>query len=346
MKSAKYLLAGAVVFLALGMTTTTVAQQSESPEYNVTISETTELDVTPSQLHFTGLEPGQKNMTSDDGFYAVEVENMGSTDIDQIWAEATKPTTLPFGTGDSTNYDAGNFLQLYTANTSTDASVTSLNEPLYVNRVEYSEDAPSYLQIEDPSNVDSSFNETEVGRFRKGDQELWYVIFYDDGGAGGECDGSASSNAVMRYADTVRTPTQTGTFDFTNDGSDYTEVTIQEVSGVDFYGAVPGEELFISGESYDILTYCSGSGGSEDSHTVRTRFNVNVESPGGTSSATDTTGLTGSAAQYILDASSSSNMLRPGQSFLMDVDVEVPLGVPQGEVTEGTLTVNANADTG
>jgi hypothetical protein len=82
---------------------------------------------------------------------------------------------------------------------------------------------------------------------------------------------------------------------------------------------------------------------------VRTTFNVQQEVPGGyDSEGTDgddnwrvPTQVDG-AQEYILDATSQSNALQPGENFPIDFGIQVPQGVDQNAIQEGTVTVIAS----
>lgn len=354
------------VLLALGMMSglalATEEDDSEDSDVSVDIAEETELDVKPASLDYSGLTPGELREASENDFTAVEVENIGSTDIVNLWARASFPESNPFGQGDATEHDAGNFLKISVPDES-GLSSNSLGDFHYINRLEYEEeDEPSFIQAEVADTLETDDDPSfDVGRFRTGDREWYYTVSYDgtantDSGA---CRGEGNGE-VVRIANQPTTSDQIGTFNFEDDNEgdepdNYTEYSIEETEtaaygaaeSVGLYDLEEGEDTEAEDpvESYTVLTACAGDGTDYDDgegHTVRTTRNVEFESDfdGQTRSTGDLTGF--GSNDFIVDA--GDDPLNPGQSFTVDLAVEAPQGVPEGSVSQGTLTMLAQAD--
>jgi len=357
--------------LAVGLTATGAADE-ETSEVTVDIAGTTQLDVRPSELDYTDggefgseLEPGTNRTVSDDGFEHVEISNIGSEQIEEIYAEATMPDANPFGDSDN-DHDTGNFITVSTA-TATAAEEGEYNDNIesedtmhFLNRVEYAEEPyPTYIQVEE----DGDFDDYTVGRFRAGGAEYFWVLYHEDG------DDLQNNDFTLRIGDAPHTSTELGTTDFRDDeASDesYTEYEqdsgdVEQSPGSDRHVRVTGHEfvtfnttddeeyegenLIDDGEvdhdvdlldaqerSYNLYAYVDSSD-SEFNHIVRTRFNVEQQNPLDTEDRTDTT--TTSAQDAFL---SSDDGLEPGDSFPVDIGVQVPQGVDQDGVESGTMT--------
>lgn len=363
-----------VSILAVGLSTTGAAEE-ETTNMTVDIAGTTQLDVRPSALDYTDegefgdeVEPGTNRTASDDGFEHVEISNIGSVEIEEIFAQGTMPDAQPFG-NDSNSHDTGNFITLSTE-TATDGEY---NENLeeedtmhFLNRVEYEEDPyPTYIQIDED---EAGFNDYSVGRFRAGGVEYFYVLYAAEG------DDLSDNDFILRIGDAPHTSTQLGTTDFRDDeASDesYTEYTQDDVvddPGEDRYVRVEGHEFAtfdtsgdadeayegqnlidddgdveepddldfedlvdVQERNYNLYAYNDGSD-SDNNHIIRTRFNTDQQSP---LDGAENDRTTSSGQDAFL---SSSDGLEPGDSFPVDVGVQVPQGVDQDGVESGSMT--------
>jgi len=326
----------------------TTADEAEDSDVNVSVGEVTELDVKPDELVYSG-DPGEFNTTDASGFEAIELANIGSEEINQISARATMPDENPFGSGDSDAYNTGNFIKMWTdsaANVSfaSDLDVSdSSNDisPHYLNRVEYrEEDVPSYIQtLEDSEGVVDEDDVSElgsngaadVGRFRAGDVEYFYVLYHEDSGSN-TCSGSDSELWVGTDG---HTSTELGTFDFTDDSAE--DVEAYDIADGGAFGVVD-TTVEVGDEEYTVHTYCDEDN-RNDGHTIRTRFNVEVTSPVTDVGDQDENTQDNGPSRYILDSDSAA--LQPGASFPLDVGIEIPFGVAEGEIDQGTMTIEA-----
>ena len=210
------------VALTVGLASMASAEDIEDQEtdVDVTVDTVTQLDVRPSSLSYEDVAPGSEARSSQNGFEHVDIENIGSTRIREIYAQATMPTDQPFGaTEDSVLYDTGNFIQL-SLETAESQGVSGLADsveqasgsdeyvPHYVNRVEYfEENPPEYITVDEDAGGDDA--EQVIGRFREGDVEYFFQLSQD--GAG---DGTENEEMELRIGRAPHTSTQLGTVDF------------------------------------------------------------------------------------------------------------------------------------
>ncbi len=340
---------------------------NEGSNINVNISSTTQIDVKPNSLSFDNLDVGTQTTTENTGdnrFGSFSIENIGSEYIDLIWAQASRPASDPFGTGDPNAYNAGNFLQIRPADT-TRGGVSGSSNYHYVNRYEYANswtssqgEIPSYIEAvpgETRSGGDPS--DTFVGRIQAGDE--WY--FYTVVPASGEstCD---DSGADLRIGNERHSSNLFGTSNFTaanqNDGgaTGYTQYDLESTNGE--YGLtqssvsldfdIDDDGTTDTTRSYDFLTVCDTSGNVDESepHVIRTRYNPQAgDIPDLTQNATGDAGdNSGTQVQFLLDAGDASENLVPGEHIQVDAAIEVPQGVPEGGVSTGQLTFYVTSD--
>lgn len=368
-----------VAALTIGLASTATAQE-ETSDVDVEVSSDVAIDVRPSALDYTStddfdaLNPGAERRVSDEGFEHIELENIGSESLDEIYAQATMHDEDAFANPDN-DHNTGNFVTVSTETaTSESYDIGGLNdfeEHLHVNRVEYYEDnPPTYLStleegdtIVDDGDADLfDVDDIDVARYRVGGAEYFVVVYSD----------SNNGEVAARIGDTPHTSTELGTVDFTNEGTDYTQEDGLETENptADVF-RITGQDLV----SFDENEFEGGSlindgnadlGDSEldeedDStevreynlyldqdfgQTIRTNLNVALDSPQTDeegdpewSLSEETTG----AQTYIVDASNDENdALQPGENFPVDIGVQVPLGVDQTTVTPGTVTILAS----
>lgn len=336
--------------LIIGFASVATADDDEDSDVDVEVTSVTELDVKPDQLDYQG-EPGDLDEESDRGFSSVELENVGSEAIELVHASSDMHDSNPFGTGTESEYNAGNMVMLSTEPSSDvegvadGSSATTFN---YANRVEFDEDpAPSYIQTledeldEDPdaydelANYDSSdFTDeaVDVGRFREGDENYFYAIFYDEDDGSSACAGGGS--AEIWVGTTEHTPDAIGTFDFTDSGASDIEVyDLVDADATDI--GVAESAIDYNDVSYEVFTHCTADDGNVG-HTIRTNFNVEVTSPVLDQTVDENND---GGQEYIFN--SGSDPFEPGEFFNVDVGVQIPLGTAQGNLETGTLTITA-----
>lgn len=366
------------VGMTIGMVTMTSAQEQDT-DVDVNVSETTQLDVRPSALNYgfadsTSLEPGDSATESDDGFEHVEIANIGSERIGEISAEADMPSQNPFGTGNSSDsHITGNLVTISTATADSDAydfgsELYSINNPHYLNRVEYAEEP-------EPTYIDASEN-AEVGRFRVGEAEYFFAWDPDDS----EQDPSSDTDTEwdLRIGQTPHTSSELGTTDFTDSSDDvvtYTNTDAENPGGDTTAASYIESHQFVAfnddnypeggiqliddtgnAQNLDQLQDNDGEVRSynlylnfveqtaEPGSIVRTTANTNIEDP--TSDGDRYGEVTSGSQQPILASTTASNQLQPGQSFPVDIGIELPLGLDQDSLAEGTVTFIADQEGG
>lgn len=320
------------------------ANDTENADVTVSVSETIAVDIQPANLQYSNAVVGNRNTTSDRGFGAIEIENTGSTYINRIWLNNSIPTTDPFGTGTSSNYDAGNFLEVrpvdFTNGDSTDWH--PINKKVYMSSSDTGSngvtDIPSFIQTPD------SWSTYEVGGINRGNETIYFAINAD--GTDDTCDGDAS--ATVRVGNVSATDSRLGTVDFTSSTEyGYVEYTLSQLSG-NSYGVTDDTSNGFSGTTglalnwtytnsdspteVDMLTRCAPT--SEQPHTFVNKYNVN------TAGADDIQSGAGSATTYLLkDTTNTGNMLAPGSMKTLETAINVPEGVAAGDVGAGVLRV-------
>lgn len=337
----------------------TAAAQDDTENGNVTVSvaEDTAIDIQPANLNYSDQAVGTRASTSERGFDAIEIENTGSTYVDQIWLNSSAPATDPFGTGFAPNYDAGNFIEVRPQDDLT--STTDAENWHFVNRREFTSSGegnyPSYIQL--PSGESANW---EVGQFRRGDESIYFVINH-----GGTCNGGGT-NTYMRVGNVSSTDNRLGTVDFSSSTEyGWVEYGISDAPSFDMSYGISGTVQDTGGEpetgdsdltspqgvalnwsdtrsagdsynNYDVMTHCDDTGGIAP-QTVRTRYNINA---GGA----DDLSSTGDVSNFLLSATGTSGMLYPGASETIRTTINVPEGVAEGQVDPGTLRVLVSAD--
>ena len=279
--TSKILLGSLLLALAVGMTTTTVAQvnddATQSSTVDVGIASDTGLDVRPVSFSYTSVNPGSQTTSASSGVSAIEIENIGSENISDIWMGASKPDSDPFGTGIAAQYDAGNFIQVNTTGVDREpGGISPTDHPHYVSRVEYVEPAPTFLQLPDAGTVGSA-DSSLVGRFRAADEWWFYAIFYDSATQDGDnlCGSAQSGEDELVYiGKQAHDAGTTGTIDFT-DTSNVEIYEIENISDSSAYGVL-NETVTIdpSGSEtrdYSMLTFCDSTNIDTDSHIQRDR---------------------------------------------------------------------------
>lgn len=321
-----------LIALTVGMTATTTAltsDDSENSTVQVQVASLTAIDVTPSLLDYNSINPGERDEVDDaEGFTGVEVENIGSVNITQVWANATVPQDRPFGSGFATEYDAGNFIQINATGEGQAGVVGPDDYYSFVNRREYNESNDLNYIFTPPSP-----EEWRYGRFRAGDQEFFWAVNTSISGSG--CDADADSDD-FRVGTAAHNETKTGSNDFTDGSGEYYSRALTDVPGLesserlatDVWLNVPGQ----SNRTYDVVVNCGSQ-----TYTTRTRYNVQMDG------ATDLA-LDGATARHLVNATAGgAGELQPGDHFSIDMAVSVPLGVANGDVSDGLFRILVNA---
>jgi hypothetical protein len=320
MKHKKTTMALAVSIALLGMVSSGAAQVENDTETDITVTvdARTAIDVSPESLDFGSMVPGESKTDTVGDFSALEIENVGSTNLTNIQFNTSTPDSNPFGTGVGSNHDVGNFVQIAPQEDNM-AGIPDTNAYKFVTRKEFNESNDlSYVFAEDG---------WDYGRFRVEGQELFWAVNTDTSvSSSGGCSTTGSDD--FRVGVNAHNRTTTGSTDFTSGSSEYDSYSLSGVSdyalATDVTVDVPNHDA----RTYDVLVKCDGS----QTYTARTKYSVN---PLGVDISGDA-----SAANYVLD--SGEEDMFPGEHFTTNVSISVPRGVASSSsALTGTLQVLA-----
>jgi hypothetical protein len=204
---------GALIMLSMGFFMGSASAQlggnltvNESDYINITVNVSTKcmIDVQPAALTWSPVDPGGVGDNDTEilgvNYFALQVENIGSRNITQVWFNATYPTASPFARGNTSYTDAGNYVVL--------SNDTSSNKPpakdfWFINRVEYNE-TRQLVYLRDPSgNLPPDSSSYTYGRFRNASNEYFWML--------DETYGNCNETTTMWIGNEAHTRTQTGT---------------------------------------------------------------------------------------------------------------------------------------
>ena len=233
------------------------------------------------------------------------VTNVGSVNITSLKANMTNDNSNPYGTGNPLNYNAGEFVLL---NTTTDGFY-------YVNKVNWNESIPG--EVTTPTDFTEGADSGYFGIIRTAwdnDVGQQYYFFTNRTSDSGDC---LTGTANVLIGVEPKNVTSAGSVDFTDSGQ-YTSVSIS--SG--------GNGVDISSGYFD--GYCLLV--ADDCSTVTlTKWNTDLDT---NSNCTN---------DEIFFDGSNPNELEPGSYTTLWLEPKIPNGVPDGDVSSGTLTVIASA---
>lgn len=273
----------------------------------VQVAEKTLVSIHPTYLSWIGAE-AQNPGTGVNITKAIQIENIGSTNITKIWLNTTYPDDSPFGTGDPLEYNAGNFV------------VIRKNESgslfYYANKMEYNESELIYLTL--ASGVDTH------GRFRNGNKEYFWALSEDAAGSGNCTNGTfyIGTNPHNETEDGTTALTSCEALTETNANASCRYGALNEIVGTPWnYADVTVDNCSQTCWNYTIAVHASCD---------RVLFyHWNKDAPGASSA---------SHPEYLRDGT-----LYPGANIIANVGIRVPYGTAAGTVTPGTLTVIVQA---
>lgn len=305
---------------------------NEGSTVTVDVGNTTAIDLSPNNLAYSG-QPGSIVTDEASDYNGVELENVGSENITDIYFTTSQPSERPFGSGVSSAYDAGNFIQIRPSGENTGTAAES--DFHFVSRKDFNE-SNTLSYITEPS----SAGEVRYGRFRVGNEAFfWLVTNSQDTSNANGCDGSGSSE--LRVGNVAHTPSATGTVDFSDSNSGaYNATDIGEAS--DNYGRVDNIQLATNEgvKNTTMLTWCGDSAqlsADNSTHVIGTRWNPEEREDG----ATGLMSLNTDSLNKILTngAGTDDNELQPGEHFTVLTRAAIPNAVANGQVGSGDLTV-------
>lgn len=290
-------------FLATGFVSADQVNATQTISIVVTVSETTIVTVTPLTLNWTSVDPGTEGTEK-----AIQIENIGSTNITKIWFNNTAPSSLPFGSSNPSLHNAGNFIAIRKNQTG------ALH--YFSNLIEYNESELIYLTL--PTNYNTH------GRFRSASSEYFWAL---QNGTSGNC-----SNGTFYIGVVPHNSTQDGTLTLTS--------CALSLTGTGTSGCRSGSLTEISSQygSADVMVGMDGGAYTGQNYTVLVKntcdqvtfYHWNIDAPG--------------ASSFSNNEAFSNSTIYPGGNILANVVARVPYGTPVGTKT-GTLTITAQATT-
>jgi hypothetical protein len=189
--------------------------QYDSLDIETNVTAKTLIDISPANLTWTGLEPGTISVTTKQ----IQLENIGSTSITEVWFNSSQPTAArPFATGDPGEYDAANFVKI---------SFENNGAYYFVDRLEWNETRTLiYLTL--------AGGYQTYGRFRNGGNEYFWVTYIGT---------TNCTDGKIAIGTSAHNQTLDGDLDLTNNN-----VTLTNADGTWGYA-----DTTIGGDSYVVL---------------------------------------------------------------------------------------------
>jgi len=308
-KAIKY---GALVLL-LGVIMISVSAQlggnltkndSESATITVNVSSKIMVDITPATFSWGAVDPGSVAGSTKEanGYSAIQIENIGSTNITHVWFNATYPTSRPFGTGNPRAQNAGNFVVL--SRRATNTSYWGINQLEYneTNALYYIKDVAGAMP---PNNAAYRY-----GRFHNASGEYFWMI-----DAVTNCH---TTGTLIYIGKVAHTKTVTGSTNF-NVGANYDSFALTNL-GDNSFGYADINAGPLKGLCVAVSSNCS-----------RVFFSKwNADKP------------FHKCANAIYAWTTTDGKLVPGNSFAMGIKANIPYGVVAGSSTGRiTAIVNA-----
>ena len=303
------LLSLSIIISLMLMSYPALAAENTTSTINITIevAQKTIVVVDPDSLSWTGsqaVEPGREGVVK-----AIQIENMGSTNITYIWANTTYESSSPFGTGNASLYDAGNFVAISKTNETGDYF-------FFVNRVDYNEThLDIYLTL--PANTAS------YGRFRDGGSEYFWAIV-----PGTNCTDGTFYIGKQPHTENSSGSTNLVTCDgnlTANGANPCRSGSLTAVSSGPYAGNWGYADLFVGPNSnYHNYTVAV----SADCSKVMF-YHWNMDAPGAQSA---------NHPEYLYQST-----LYPGGAIIRYVKVKVAYGTAAGNIKKGYLTIIAQS---
>ena len=228
-----------------------VVNDTESSTVSVTISSTAMIDLTPASMDFGSANPGTSITTYTAMSLTLsqfQVENVGSTNLTNVWFNVTQPLSNPFGTGSNDSYNAANYIAI---NGSAEAPATFK----FIDMIEYPHPTDIvYLTL--PANTQAQ------GRFHVGPSEYFWAL----NSSNAVCSGDAAGDSIM-IGTVAHDPDTTGDIDLSDN-----QAAIVQVDGSNGVANV----------TVGVDTYCAQV--ASDCGSVRL-YRFNADAPGASGGA-------------------------------------------------------------
>ena len=273
---------------------------TDTVDISVNISETTIIEILPQSWSLVGVTIPNTYYN-----YSFMVENKGSTNITSIYADTTYPSSNPFGSGNATMYDAGNFLAL---------KLNTSNTFYFANYVEYNDSQVWKFRWVKNWGCDPC---DAKGMFRiAGNEYLWAL----KKGTNGDC-----ANGTLWLSDTARTSETFGDVDLSTGGQ--TDIALQNASG-DYGCADLGASAPAELQNYMVWVK------PDCTQVVLVKYVPDTHAFADTESKCSN--------DVPLFQGTGVNALKPGEALEIDLRMTIPYGVRAGDLKTGTLTLTAS----
>ncbi|MDY6773709.1 MAG: hypothetical protein SVS85_00790, partial [Candidatus Nanohaloarchaea archaeon] len=182
--------------LTVSTATALTTDSTDKLAVSVAIKQKTIVDVSPASLSWDNpLEPGSQGNEK-----PIQIENLGSVNITHVWFNNSAPSQRPFGTGQISNYDSGNWIAI--RNDSASAN------PYFISRKEFNATSRIIYLTGPDGNTPPSH---PYGRFMNASKEYFWSV---DCGTGNCTDGT------IYIGNTPHTASQTGDADLSGNAGD------------------------------------------------------------------------------------------------------------------------------
>ncbi|MFB6199831.1 MAG: hypothetical protein ABEJ83_03055 [Candidatus Nanohaloarchaea archaeon] len=334
----------------LFLISTVSAQDTQNNlQVSVNISSRTIVDIQPQTFAWgTGssmVEPGSLAGPQEEqnGYGRIQIENLGSVDITDVWFNTTAPDQRPFGTGSASAYDSGNFIALDRNSTSTDRNA-------FVERKEFGLD-----QVAGRNDKDIIYLSTpdgwDYGRFRNTSKEYFWTV---------NDTGTDLTSATFRIGINHHNSTQTGSTNLdsacvggttatgTANCNGYTLNQVTDANGNTWgvAGIEVGVEDANTGPNDGGTEYCvainESAAVSDSTPPTATFIKWNPGHPAVQAAGSGSSCM--NAVNYTIGGSAPKSSLVPGDWTTMNIRAKIPYGVVSGSLPTGNLVVLANSN--
>jgi hypothetical protein len=293
------LLGFALILLTVGMIS---AGLTDTILIDLNVTQEVSIDVSPNTTAWYGVSVGSTTTAR-----AFVIYNVGSVNISTVDASITNAPSQPYGTGVSSNFDAGDFILVNSTNNATF---------YYINKVEYNESIPGY--VTSPVDFTEGADTGYFGRMRTvpdgTDIGQEYLFFTNRTDTTGNC----SNNGVLLLGNNPRSVSAQGDVNFSDSGN-FTSITLTAADGFTTgVGDIPA--------GHTLHGYCVKV--NADCGNV-TFFHFNMVLDSGSDCGSD---------QYVYGSSN----LQAGNFTEIWLEAKVPAGVSDGDLSQGTLTFTAS----
>jgi len=302
-------------------------QSNDTIQLWVTVAKKTMVDIQPDLLAWHDVFPGYETNASDLVGWsskkpAIQIDNIGSTNISKIWFNTSYPPDSPFGTGLASEYDTGNFAVIKRNATGGDNDTY-----FFVNRVEYNESELIYLILPSPK------SEWAHGRFRSANKEWFWAI---------NVTGDNCSDQIFKITKDPHNQSQLGDYDLTGCNVALSGPAARAGGTCREDALTPtAQPPYTGNDMWGYKNLHIGTDTNYDNYTVAVHWNCskqvtamfykwNKDAPGAQED--------GNYSKYF-----SEETLKPGQHIIGHVKLRIPYGTAAGNIT-GALTVTVQEE--